>query len=466
MRHCPYFVILLCLVASHPGAANEKPLQRIGFGSCVHQEDPQPIWEPILALKPDLFLLVGDNIYHDVHRSKEAKTWTVEQKYQLQASVPGFKKLKEMCPVLGTWDDHDYGLNDAGEEYAHKKETQQALLDFFGVAKDSPRREREGVYHAEVFGPPEKSVQVILLDTRYFRSLLKKRERQIPGVGPYVANKDPNATMLGEAQWKWLEEQLNVPAKVRLLVSSVQVVPEDHGWEKWMNYPHERERLFKLIRDTKAGGVIALSGDRHHGELSMMDANIGYPLYDLTSSGLSMAFQKWRLQEVNRHRVATMNYGNNFGMIAIDWERKDPIVSLQIRDEVGDIILQQKVPLSVLQPGKLKIRDRTPVKLNGSPLNADLVNELMGKEVTLEMTVQATGAAKKGDLVFLNSTPDRGAENFTVVLNEKALGGSKAAAIRKQYEGKRIRVEGTLSMFREQPQIMVSDRKRIAFVVE
>ena len=112
---------------------------------------------------------------------------------------------------------------------------------------------------SETIGPPGQRIQIILLDTRYFRTPLKKKPKTVPGEGPYVVNPDPQGTVLGSAQWKWLEEQLRMPAKVRLLVSSIQLVPEDHNWEKWLNHPIERERLFKLIRDTKAGGVIALS---------------------------------------------------------------------------------------------------------------------------------------------------------------------------------------------------------------
>jgi hypothetical protein len=44
---------------------------------------------------------------------------------------------------LATWDDHDYGLNDAGTEYPHKKVSQEMFLDFFGVPPDSPRRRPE-----------------------------------------------------------------------------------------------------------------------------------------------------------------------------------------------------------------------------------------------------------------------------------------------------------------------------------
>lgn len=460
-----FLVVALSLcVTITDGLSGEKRIERIAFGSCVHQEDPQPIWDPIRAAKPDLFLLIGDNIYHDVHRSKEAKGWTIREKYALQANVPGFKQLRAVVPVMGTWDDHDYGVNDAGEENAEKKDYQEAFLDFFGVPKDSPRRKQEGIYHAEIHGPLEQSVQLILLDTRYFRSPLLKKAKSFPGVGPYLPDTDVKKTMLGEAQWTWLEEQLRKPAKVRILASSIQVVPEDHGWEKWMNFPHERERLFKLIRDTKAAGIVCISGDRHLAELSQMDAGIGYPLFDLTSSGLTMASPKWRALEVNRHRVATMNHGNNFGFLSIDWTRKDPIISMQIRDEVGDVMIQEKIPLSVLQPGRLKIKDAPAIagpKLNGQPITNELVKELLGKDVTLVMTVQATGAAKKGDLVFLNSTADRGPDNLTVVLDSKALREEKASEVQKNYSGKRIRVTGTLSTFRDQVQVMVSDLKQI-----
>ena len=116
-----------------------------------------------------------------------------------------------------------------------------------------------------------------------------------------------------------------------------------------MNFPLERERLCKLLKDTGVEGVILLSGDRHLAELSMMDAGLGYPLYDVTASGFNQASRSWRPQEVNRHRVATMNYGDNFGLITIDWDRPDPRISLQIRDVDGDVILQQKVNLGILK---------------------------------------------------------------------------------------------------------------------
>ena len=137
------------------------------------------------------------------------------------------------------------------------------------------------------------------------------------------------------------------PAELRLVASVIQVVAQDHGGEKWMNYPHERERLIRLIKETKASGVVFLSGDRHLAELSMMNTEVGYPLYDLTSSGLNQGRPTWRPLEVNQHRVATMNYGNNFGWIEMDWDAS--LLSLEIRDEQGDVRLRQKLPLNLLK---------------------------------------------------------------------------------------------------------------------
>ena len=93
-----------------------------------------------------------------------------------------------------------------------------------------------------------------------------------------------------------------------------------------------------------------LSGDRHLAELSLMDGNVGYPLYDLTSSAINRSARRWRPLEVNRHRVATMNVGDNFGVVAVDWETKDPLVRLEIRDAAGDARIVQKLPLSLLRP--------------------------------------------------------------------------------------------------------------------
>jgi hypothetical protein len=333
-------------------AQAQEPLHRVAFGSCASQEHPQPIWDAIASARPDLLLMLGDNIYADTE-----DMGVMRAKYAKLAAMPGFKALRQSVPILSTWDDHDLGVDDGGSEYPRKVESQKIFLDFFGIADDSPRRKRPGVYDSQVFGPEGKRVQVIMLDTRYFRSspLKRKQPPAAIGEGPYVPNTDRTTTILGEDQWRWLDEQLRVPAELRLIASSIQVVAEDHGWEKWVNLPHERERLFRLIKETGAEGVVFLSGDRHLAELSVMDGGAGYPFYDLTSSGLNQGAKRWRPLEENRHRVATMGWGDNFGLIAIDWDRPDPQVTLQIRDVTGDVFLAQKINLATLHRASRRI---------------------------------------------------------------------------------------------------------------
>lgn len=331
--------------AAWPRLAPATRLTRIAFGSCATQDDPQPIWKSVLAANPQLFLFIGDNIYGDTADMEEMRA-----KYGQLAAVPGFARLRRRVPILATWDDHDYGLNDGGAEFSARRDSQKEFQDFWGVPVDSPLRKREGVYDAAIFGPAGNRVQIILLDTRYHRSPLRPRPAGTPGPGRYVPDDAPGKTMLGDEQWRWLAAQLRQPAEIRLIASSVQVVAEDHGWEKWMNLPRERARLFQLIRETGAKGVVFLSGDRHLAELSMISAadEAGYPFYDLTASGMNNASPVWRPYETNRHRVGTMNWGDNFGLVTIDWQPADPVISLQIRDGDGEISIQRKIRLSTL----------------------------------------------------------------------------------------------------------------------
>jgi alkaline phosphatase D len=314
-------------------------------GSCLRQSRPQPVWRAILAGQPDLFIAMGDNVYADTV-DPEAMRSAYGKLYE----NPDYRALRDRVPVLATWDDHDYGANDAGADYPMRDESQRIFADFFELPGDSPVWTRQGVYDAHTFGRPGRRVQVILLDTRYFRGPLR---RALPSIacprGSYVPHDEPGASMLGEAQWAWLADQLRQPADLRLLVSSIQVLPEEHCFEKWANLPRERERLFRLLRDSGARGVVILSGDRHYAEISRMPADaVGYPLYELTASSLNAPGGP--ASEPNRHRVTAEGVSEaNFGVVRIDWSRQDPVVSLEVRDVDGNAVLSEQVTLGALR---------------------------------------------------------------------------------------------------------------------
>ncbi len=325
--------------------APSQALSLITFGSCCKQDRPQPIWTAVTAQESDLFLMIGDNIYGD---SEDVNV--LREKYAVLGAEDGFRALREQTKILATWDDHDYGVNDGGAEFVSKVESQRAFNDFFQVPEGAGSRIHEGVYDAHVIGPAGKRVQIILLDTRYHRSPLKKWEgEKRPLVGPYTANEDPQATMLGKKQWAWLEEQMQVPAELRIIASSIQFIPAEHGWEYWQNMPHERQRLIDLIE--KSGGKsIVLSGDRHLAEISRLplgSARDTLDLYDITSSSLNAPSGGGNAGEANRYRSVEDHYpAVNFGSVSIDWNKRNARIALSIHDIDGKVVLRNQFRLS------------------------------------------------------------------------------------------------------------------------
>ncbi|MCP4391260.1 MAG: hypothetical protein GY802_23405 [Gammaproteobacteria bacterium] len=231
------------------------------------------------------------------------------------------------------------------------------FLDFFDEPKNSIRRKTPGIYDATIRGPEGKRVQIVLLDTRYFRtspsadtrSAEEKKALNISG--RYAPSEDPEATVLGETQWLWLDEQLRKPAEVRLLVSSYPVIPDEMGRDAWGNFPRERQRLFDLIEETNANGVIILSGDVHFAEISITDEG-PYPLLDFTSSALAaptVGNEKFR----NSHRISQTYSDVNFGLVEIDWmAQPEPQVTLSVIGLDGSPVIQHSVTLGDLRLGE------------------------------------------------------------------------------------------------------------------
>lgn len=334
---------LLILMLFSQSVVAEEPLTRILFGSCIKQENPIPILETVLSRNSELFLFLGDNVYADTDDMDEMR-----KKYAKLGNAPAFQKLREVSQIMAVWDDHDYGRNDAGAEYPMRAEAQKVFLEFWG-RPDNP--DRKGVYDSEIFGPVGKRVQVILLDTRYFRGPLKTGERRTGG--KYYPTEDTSISMLGEKQWLWLEKELRKPAEIRLIGSGIQIVPEAAGQETWSNLPHERQRLFDVIAETKAEGVIFLSGDRHWSEFSRVTENAPYPLYDFTSSSLNQIHPRGTPTE-NRFRVSETTYHKeNFGEIEIDWAGEETSLTVSIRNLEGKVKIAERVLLTELRsPGE------------------------------------------------------------------------------------------------------------------
>ena len=274
------------------------------------------IWTPIVDARPQLFLMLGDNVYGDV---KGAEMTELRDAYLRLLANPDFTRARAVLPFLATWDDHDYGRNDGDGRFPYKAQAARMFHAFWQQPADPGVT--AGIYHARTFGPTGRRVQIILLDTRSFRSELRQRglaERATdPGSATYLPDTAPEKTMLGDAQWTWLEAQLRQPAELRLLVSSIQVLAETHGWERWGHLPRERDRLFQLIGRSGARGVVLLTGDRHRAAVYRRTEGLPYPLVEVTSSSLNRPVPA--ADPADPGRLGDMYGAPNFGMAEIDW---------------------------------------------------------------------------------------------------------------------------------------------------
>lgn len=305
-----------------PIAPVKKADYTIAFGSCNKQNSENLLWDDILSHKPSVWIWGGDNIYADTRDMIKLK-----REYAKQLNNKAYQKLVNSTKVLGTWDDHDYGLNDGGVEFDKKQESQQLFLDFIGVSKNAPRRNREGVYHSEIINTENGSIKIIVLDTRYFRTALvedtKTKKR-------YKPNTNNNGSILGETQWQWFAKELNTSkADFNIVVSSIQFLSAEHGFETWGNFPNEVDKLKQLVASSKAKGVLLLSGDRHISEFSSVNVQrLDYPLIDFTSSGLTHAYTNFT-GEPNKTRVGRVVSEISFGVLKFDFSTKKITMQMQ-----------------------------------------------------------------------------------------------------------------------------------------
>ncbi len=340
------FVVLSCrenvAETSVDGPSVEKgdTIFKIAFGSCGWEDHPLPIFDRVVEHEPDLFIFLGDNIYGD---TKEMDT--LKAKYARLGSKPTFQNLKSNVPIIATWDDHDFGWNDAGKEYPHKEASKKIFMDFFEEPQSSSRRDHSGIYHSYNYKVGDKILQVILLDGRTFRDKLKPYDGSFDEDrrysfynNDYAPHTSTEPTLLGEQQWTWLEEQLQEPADIRLIGSGTQFSIEYNGYEAWANFPHEQKRMVDLIRKTRADGVVFLSGDVHYSEISKLETDF-YPLYDFTSSGLSST---WHFATPNANRIEGPIMDNHFGLLTIT-DAKDPSIMM----ETWDISDNQRIEYEV-----------------------------------------------------------------------------------------------------------------------
>ena len=254
----------------------------ITFGSCnaVMGDEQNDIFNRIVDLKPDTYIWLGDVTYIDVNEMPPKFKFPGEEKarhkFEETKNNPNYQNLRDATRIIGVWDDHDFGHNNAGKSFLHKNITKQLWLDFIDEPENTTRRTRSGgIYQSYYLGDVTK-VKVILLDVRW--------DREEPFFLDFGGGE-----LLGEDQWQWLEEELkDNPAEYTIIGSGIQILADDRIFtERW--FTSSKERLLRLIRKYQTGGLILLSGDVHYTEMMKYPCKerIGFELHEFCSSGIT-----------------------------------------------------------------------------------------------------------------------------------------------------------------------------------
>ncbi|MEM9570086.1 MAG: alkaline phosphatase D family protein [Pseudomonadota bacterium] len=326
--------------------SSDAVITKVLLGSCLDEEKgPSAALQSLATERADLFLMVGDNVYGDrdgmSYTNNQADLDEVRESFADLAAREDFQTVRQNLPMMVAWDDHDYGANDSGKEFPFRNYAERIHEVFWGL-EDQDVGQWPGTYYARAFGPEGQRTQVIMLDTRYFRSGLtptdewgvKGKERYLPA--PTGSMQD----MLGAAQWTWLENQLRQPADIRLIASSIQVMPTVHGWEAWSAMPEERQNLFDLIERTQATGVVFLSGDRHSAYIYEEQGVLPYTANELTSSSLNVSFAT-ELDEMDSRQQGAAFPPENYGSVEIDWEAR--AITLKVHDNAGETVRENAI---------------------------------------------------------------------------------------------------------------------------
>ncbi|MEO0882099.1 MAG: alkaline phosphatase D family protein [Pseudomonadota bacterium] len=329
---------------------SDAVLTRILIGSCNDEEKASPALARIAEEEADLFVMMGDNVYGDrdgpAYTNNDADLTELRDSFTDLASREEFQAVRAQHPMMVAWDDHDYGANDAGRNFAFRRFAERIHERFWGLEGQDVGN-WDGTYYARRFGPEGQRVQIIMLDTRFFRSDLEYTDAWgEPGKERYLPASDEHQDMLGGDQWTWLSNELRKPADLRLIVSSIQVLATAHGWEAWDKLPLERQRLFDLIDRIGAEGVVFVSGDRHASFL-YEDANaLPYPAYEITSSSLNVPL-RGDTEEVDSRQIGAGFSQENYGEIAIDWSQGT--IEMALRDKAGNKVREMTANLSALK---------------------------------------------------------------------------------------------------------------------
>jgi phosphodiesterase/alkaline phosphatase D-like protein len=295
---------------------------KVAFASCARSGSNAAVFDTIRLLEPDLFLNTGDFFYGDV---RENSLDAFADLYDLTLTQSGQAALYRSLPIAYTWDDHDFGPNDATSTSPSR---QAALLSYreyvphyeFGLSgMDAP------IAQAFTIG----RTRFILTDTRSMRD-------------PQSLEDGPEKSVLGQEQLDWFLAEITTALDsypVVVWVSSIPWIADaEEGADHWGGYAFEREVIAETIAEAGSEGLVVLAGDAHmiaidDGFNSSYARGEGFPVMQ------AAALDRNGSMKGGPYSEGAFPGGGQFGLLTIRDEGQSVFVELKGLDWQGNEIV-------------------------------------------------------------------------------------------------------------------------------
>jgi alkaline phosphatase D len=269
-----------------PGSVVADQL-KIGFASCQRWEQGYFTALSHLAEEsPDLILHLGDYIYEYKTPATYVRPFTGPEittladyraRYALYRTDPDLQAAHAAAPFLVTWDDHEVDNDYAGSHaedkapvegfLARRAAAYRAYFEHMPLRRaQTPRGPAMPLYRRVDYG---RLAQFLVLDTRQYRTPQPcgaTRAALCDGA------RDPRATILGDAQERWLHDRLDRSSAVwnvlaqQVMLAQVDVgagAPVEYSMDKWAGYQADTSALAEFFVRRQPSNPIVLTGDIH-----------------------------------------------------------------------------------------------------------------------------------------------------------------------------------------------------------
>jgi alkaline phosphatase D len=321
------------------------------LGSCLYinekgydRDDTNPygtdpgMLQNLANMQSDFMLWLGDNVY--LREPDFSSAYGIERRYSMNRRNENLQKLIGTRANYATWDDHDYGPNDANCSYDMKQVSLNCFKNYWGN-KTYGEADNEGVYGKFSVNDAD----FFLLDDRYYRY----NDNYPDSINGKI---NPGKKFLGARQMEWLKNQLlNSGGTFKIIVCGSQVLNPINTKECFNHYSAEYTELIDFIKQSRISGILFLSGDRHFTELIKKEEKDFYPLYDFTCSALTSTPYKPKGKELENPFRVTGSFitVNNFGKITVTGERANRELKIQVYNAKAEDVFNYSIKASELK---------------------------------------------------------------------------------------------------------------------